>query len=164
MNELSEIVVQYLSPFSPAIMINNEKLIAMLYTGSAIYLINKRYDFEDKSIFVSIIPTKGLLVLLTILLRKKLRDFFIKNFKRLYGEIQTDFTVQLHSFAQTYLSTDITQEDFSQTDGSLAVQFRDFSLIQLYQPFQYRLHNYHRAHHYKSTLSHKILTKFWYLV
>jgi hypothetical protein len=66
MNELSEIVVQNLSPFSPAIMINNEKLIAMFYTGSAIYLINKRYDFEDKSIFVSIIPTKGLLVLLTI--------------------------------------------------------------------------------------------------
>jgi hypothetical protein len=58
-NDLSEKEVQDLSPFSPAIIINNEKIIAMIDTGSPISLINKRYDFEDKSIFINIIPTKG---------------------------------------------------------------------------------------------------------
>jgi hypothetical protein len=48
-----------LSPFSPLITISNEQLISMLDTGSQISLINKAYDFEDKSIFNNIIPVKG---------------------------------------------------------------------------------------------------------
>lgn len=50
-----------LSPFSPLISINREKLISMLDTGAQISLINKTYDFEDKSIFDKIIPEQGTL-------------------------------------------------------------------------------------------------------
>jgi hypothetical protein len=58
-NELSESEVQSLSPYSPAIIINNEKIIAMCDSGSPISIINKRYNFEDKSIFDNLIPSTG---------------------------------------------------------------------------------------------------------
>lgn len=48
-----------LSPYSPFITINNEKMVSMLDTGATISLINKTYDFEDKSIFDDIIPAQG---------------------------------------------------------------------------------------------------------
>ncbi|KAG2191693.1 hypothetical protein INT47_006691 [Mucor saturninus] len=50
-----------LSPYSPFITINNEKLVSMLDTGATISLINKAYDFEDKTIFDHIIPAQGTL-------------------------------------------------------------------------------------------------------
>jgi hypothetical protein len=58
-NELSEQEVQSLSPYSPAIIINNEKIIAMCDSGSPISIINKRYNFEDKAIFDNLIPSTG---------------------------------------------------------------------------------------------------------
>jgi hypothetical protein len=58
-NELSEQEVQSLSPYSPAIIINNEKIIAMCDSGSPISIINKRYNFQDKSIFDNLIPSTG---------------------------------------------------------------------------------------------------------
>lgn len=57
-SDLTEDEVQNLSPYSPLIMVNNEKLIAMLDTGSQVSLINKNYEFEDQNIFNNLLPTK----------------------------------------------------------------------------------------------------------
>lgn len=50
-----------LSPYSPFIVVNKERLVSMLDTGSSISLINKTYDFEDKSIFENVTPANGTL-------------------------------------------------------------------------------------------------------
>jgi len=50
-----------LSPYSPFITINNEKLVSMLDTGATVSLINKTYDFEDRTIFDNIITPSGIL-------------------------------------------------------------------------------------------------------
>ncbi|KAG2230137.1 hypothetical protein INT48_001479 [Thamnidium elegans] len=55
----SEKELEELSPYSPFITINNEKLVSMLDTGATVSLINKTYDFEDKTVFDDIIPAEG---------------------------------------------------------------------------------------------------------
>ena len=47
---------------SLAIFINDKKVLAILDTGAQISLINKAYEFEDKSIFENIESTKGNLI------------------------------------------------------------------------------------------------------
>ena len=51
-----------MSPYSLAITINNEQIIAILDTGAEISLINKAYKFEDQSVFENPTPNKGLLI------------------------------------------------------------------------------------------------------
>lgn len=50
-----------LSPYSPFITVNNEKLVSMLDTGATVSMINKTYDFEDKTVFDNVIIPPGIL-------------------------------------------------------------------------------------------------------
>ncbi|OBZ81189.1 Retrovirus-related Pol polyprotein from transposon opus, partial [Choanephora cucurbitarum] len=59
--DLTEKEAGDLSPYTLLIMINNEKILAMLDTGADTSVINKNYDFEDRSIVENIIPAKGTL-------------------------------------------------------------------------------------------------------
>lgn len=57
----SEKELEDLSPYSPFITINNEKLVSMLDTGATVSMINKAYDFEDRTVFDNVTIPPGIL-------------------------------------------------------------------------------------------------------